>query len=81
MFRTIRREFFVGILNGCFFAILIGVVSALWFSNIQLGFVIAAAMIINMICAALSGILIPIWLDKSGIDLRLDRVGRATGAG
>ena len=68
MLRTIRREFFVGILNGCFFAILIGLVSALWFSNIELGFIIAAAMIINMACAALSGILIPIWLDKSGID-------------
>ncbi|MEM9277481.1 MAG: magnesium transporter [Pseudomonadota bacterium] len=68
MFRTIRREFLVGILNGIFFAVLIGLIAALWFANSSLGLIIGAAMIINMICAALSGILIPIGLDKLDVD-------------
>ncbi|MEM9332260.1 MAG: magnesium transporter [Pseudomonadota bacterium] len=68
MLRTIRREFFVGILNGVFFAVLIGVTAAIWFNNFTLGIIIGTAMIINMICAALSGILIPIGLEKLKID-------------
>ncbi|MGI9352361.1 MAG: magnesium transporter [Rhizobiaceae bacterium] len=68
MLRTIRREFLVGVLNGVFFAILIGLIAALWFGNTNLGIIIGAAMIINMICAALSGILIPIGLDRLDID-------------
>ena len=68
MFRTIRREVLVGLLNGVFFAVLIGVISAYWFSNLSLGYIIGIAMIINMLCAALAGILIPIFLEKMDID-------------
>lgn len=68
MLRTIRREVLVGLLNGVFFAVLIGVISAFWFSNPSLGYIIGIAMIINMFCAALVGILIPIFLEKMDID-------------
>lgn len=68
MFRTIRREFFVGLLNGIIFALLIGFVAAYWFANTNLGVIIGVAMIINMISAALSGILIPLGLDKLDVD-------------
>ena len=68
MLRTIRREVLVGLLNGVFFAVLIGLISALWFSNNSLGLIIGIAMIVNMLCAALAGILIPIGLDKMDID-------------
>lgn len=68
MYRTIRREFLVGLLNGLMFALIIGVVAAFWFSNQSLGIIIGVAMIVNMICAALSGILIPISLDRVGAD-------------
>ena len=68
MLRTIRREFLVGVLNGVFFAILIGLTAAIWFENPNLGLIIGVAMIVNMICAALSGILIPIGLDRLNID-------------
>jgi len=66
--RTIRREVFVGFLNGLFFAVLIGVVASIWFSHQELGVIIAIAMTVNMVCAALAGILIPITLDKLKID-------------
>ena len=66
--RIIRRELGVGLLNGALFAILLGIVAALWFDNVTLGGIIAAAMIINMLAAALAGILIPLFLDRLGID-------------
>lgn len=66
--RIIGREATVGALNGVLFALLIGCVATFWFDNVDLGLVIAIAMIINMICAALAGILIPLTLDKLKID-------------
>lgn len=66
--RIILREAAVGVLNGAIFAILMGIVAGFWFQNIDLGFVIGAAMIVNMMFAALAGILLPLTLDKFGID-------------
>ncbi|MBW3098522.1 magnesium transporter [Pseudohoeflea coraliihabitans] len=66
--RVIRREAAVGLINGVLFAVIIGVVAALWFSNPGLGGIIAAAMVINMLAAALAGILLPLLLDKIGAD-------------
>jgi magnesium transporter len=66
--RVIRREVMVGLLNGVVIATIIGVIAGFWFSNPDLGMVIAAAMVINMLAAALGGILIPLFLDKLGAD-------------
>ena len=66
--RIIRREASVGLINGVIFAILIGLVAAFWFSNANLGGIIATAMIINMLAAALGGILIPLLLHRFGAD-------------
>jgi len=66
--RVIMREVLVGLINGCIFAVVMGVVAYFWFDNITLGLVIAAAMTVNMIVAGLSGIIIPITLDRLDID-------------
>ncbi|TIT02908.1 MAG: magnesium transporter [Mesorhizobium sp.] len=66
--RVIRREVVVGLLNGMLIAAILGLVAGLWFHNPDLGFVIAAAMIVNMLAAALGGILIPLFLDRLGAD-------------
>tara|TARA_B100001013_G_scaffold171390_1_gene102800 strand:- start:334 stop:1743 length:1410 start_codon:yes stop_codon:yes gene_type:complete len=66
--RVIGKEFTVGAINGLIFAIIIGTIASYWFQMPLLGFVIAAAMILNLIIACLSGILIPLILDKTGID-------------
>lgn len=68
VFRVVRRELAVGLINGVTFALMMGGVGLLWFGSTQLGLVIAAAMIINLGIAALAGILIPVMLDKFGID-------------
>jgi len=66
--RVIGKEFMVGAINGLIFAVIIGTIASYWFEMPLLGFVIAAAMILNLIIACLSGILIPLILDKTGID-------------
>lgn len=66
--RIIRREAAVGFINGLLFAVIIGIVASLWFSSAGLGGVIASAMVINMLAAALAGILLPLLLDKIGAD-------------
>jgi magnesium transporter len=43
-------------------------VALVWFGDPMLAGVIAAAMVINLLAAALAGVLIPILLDKAGAD-------------
>lgn len=66
--RLIRREMVVGVANGVLFAILIGLVTWFRYSNLELGVVIALAMVINMIVAGTFGVLIPLTLDRLKAD-------------
>ena len=66
--RIIWKETLIGVLNGLMFAIIIGILAALYYTNPMLGFVIAAAMVINLFIAGLSGAGIPILLHKMGSD-------------
>ena len=50
------------------FALIMSLVVFAWFGTEQLGFVIGAAMIVNMLAAALAGIFIPLALDRMGFD-------------
>ena len=58
----------VGLTNGILFAVLTGLVAWLWFRDPRLGAIIAAAMVFNMVVAGLSGTLIPLGLEKVGVD-------------
>lgn len=66
--RVVRREAGVGLLNGMVFGILIGLVAGIWFQDPNIGGIISAAMLINMMAAAIAGIMIPLLLDKMGAD-------------
>ena len=68
VWRVIRREVLVGLINGLAFAVIMGLVGLVWFGSPQLGYVIAAAMVINLVVAGLAGTGIPILLEKLGID-------------
>jgi magnesium transporter len=68
MLRTVWRETAAGLLNGAAFAILMGGVAGLWFHDIPLAVVVGLAMIVNLLVAAVAGILIPLALDKMGHD-------------
>lgn len=66
--RVIGKEAAVGLINGLFFSVLIGVIAGTWFHSTGLGLVIGAAMITNLIVAGFFGSSIPVLLDKIGID-------------
>ena len=66
--RIIFREVTVGGLNGILFAILMGAVGSLWFQSPILGAVLAGAMIANLLCAGAAGILVPLGLQRAGMD-------------
>ncbi|MCH8322747.1 MAG: magnesium transporter [Proteobacteria bacterium] len=66
--RVLTKEILGSLINGSLLAVIIGVLAALWFDNNQLGMVIGAAMIINIVIAAFSGIFIPMTLDRFRID-------------
>ena len=54
--------------GGIVIAILIGVASGWWFENIDLGVVIASALVLNMLVAGLAGVLVPLALNRLKVD-------------
>ncbi len=64
----LKKELSVGGFNGFLWAIAIGGIVAYWFSDPMIGFVIAAAIAINILAAAFSGVLIPVLLEKLKVD-------------
>ncbi|WP_438466221.1 magnesium transporter [Marinomonas sp. PE14-40] len=64
----LNREIVVGFLNGILWAIVVGALTAYWFDNIEIAYIIAGALIINLLFAALVGTLLPITLKRLGID-------------
>jgi len=67
-YRFVAKEAAVGGLNGLVFAFLMGAAVVAWYGDWRLGAVIAAAMVCNLLAAALAGTLIPLGLQKFGID-------------
>jgi magnesium transporter len=68
VWRVIRREALVGLVNGMIFAIVVGIVGAVWFGTPMLGVVISVAMVINMVVAGLAGTMVPVLLERFGVD-------------
>lgn len=68
VWRVIRREALVGLINGLVFAAVMGTVGVVWFGTPMLGLVIAVAMVINLVVAGLAGIVIPVALERLDID-------------
>ena len=66
--RVVWRELAAGIVNGLIFAVVMGLVAALWFNDWTLGWVIAVSMVVTLAAAGLSGILIPLGLRRMGAD-------------
>jgi magnesium transporter len=66
--QLLYKELAVSLLNGMLWALVVGVVVVIWFGNAQIGIVIAAAIIINLICAAFAGTTIPMLLRRLGAD-------------
>lgn len=68
LFRVLRKEFSVGIINGIALGILIGMVAWIWENNAYLGLVIGLALSINTVIAVSLGGTVPLILKKLGLD-------------
>jgi len=66
--RMITREFTIAIANGTMLGLLIGLGTYLIFHNADLAIVIGMAMVINNLVAGLSGVLVPVGLERAGVD-------------
>jgi magnesium transporter len=62
------KEFLVGATNGIVWSLVVALVSYLWFSDIGISIILAVAMVLNLLVAALSGVIIPLLLNRWGID-------------
>ncbi|MND85166.1 Magnesium transporter MgtE [compost metagenome] len=66
--RLMRKELAVGLVNGLVWGGVIGVVAYLLYHSWSLGVVMTAAMTLNLLLAALMGVLIPMTLVRLGRD-------------
>ena len=64
----LNREIGVSILNGMLWAAVVAALAVVWFGDWGIGGVIAAAILLNLLCAAVAGLAIPLLLDRLGID-------------
>lgn len=64
----LNREVGISLLNGVLWAVVIALLVVAWFGDWGLGGVLGLAIFINLLCAALAGVTIPLVLDRMGID-------------
>ncbi|MDO6672707.1 magnesium transporter [Cobetia amphilecti] len=64
----LKREVIVAGLNGLLWAVVVAGIAIVWFGDVQLGAIIGAAIMINLLIAAVTGTLLPVLLKKLNID-------------
>jgi magnesium transporter len=64
----INRELLIGFLNGALWAAVVAVAASMWFDDWNIGLIIAAAMVINLVTAALTGAVLPLLMTRFNID-------------
>lgn len=64
----LQKELRVGAVNGVIWAFVVSIIVSFWFQSPLIGFIIALAILVNIVVAALSGVVIPIVLNKLKLD-------------
>jgi magnesium transporter len=64
----VNRELMIGIMNGVLWAAVVAIAASLWFHDWNIGLLIAAAMVINLVTAALMGAVLPLLMTRVSID-------------
>jgi magnesium transporter len=62
------KEIAVGAANGLIWAVVVGAVTVSWFGTYKIAFIIAAAMLVNLLAAAIVGVVVPLTLRRLRID-------------
>ncbi len=66
--RVLTKELAVGLLNGIIWAVVVGAAAYYAYQTPMLGVVMGAAMVINLLAAALAGVALPLLIRKFGVD-------------
>jgi magnesium transporter len=64
----LRKELAVGLLNGLVFSVVVAAIAMVWYDDVPLGLVMAAAILLNLLAGALAGALVPVLLKRMSID-------------
>ncbi|MET0104658.1 MAG: magnesium transporter [Sedimenticola sp.] len=62
------KEVIISVISGITWALVVGAVAWFWFGDWGISLVLGAAMIINLLTAAVSGLVIPLVLQRMGLD-------------
>lgn len=66
--RALAKETLLGLLNGLAIGLLVGIVGYFWKGSVVLGVIVGIAMLLNMLAAALAGVMVPFTLRAFKID-------------
>lgn len=66
--QLLRKEVSVALINGLLFAAIVALIAVIWFGSAKLAGVIAIALILNQLAGAVSGVFVPLLLQRLGID-------------
>jgi magnesium transporter len=55
-------------LNGILWALVVAALAIIWFGSWMIGGIIAVAILLNLLCAAVSGVTIPLIMQRLKID-------------
>jgi magnesium transporter len=64
----LRKELAVAVVNGLLWGGLVGVLAGLLYGHLWLGVVLTAAVLLNLMIAAVAGVMVPIGLQRVGRD-------------
>ncbi len=65
---VLKKELLVGGLNGLIWATVVAIVSIIWYQNYGLAAIVGAAMLVNIVVSAVAGVVLPVLLQRIGID-------------
>jgi magnesium transporter len=66
--RELLRELLIGVANGIVIGLLVTVIALVWKKAPVLGVIVGAATLLNMICAGIAGVLVPLGINRLKID-------------
>jgi magnesium transporter len=66
--KTLGRELLLGLVNGVSIGLIVLVIALAWKGTPLLGLVVGLATLMNMICAAIAGVLVPMLMQQMNFD-------------
>jgi magnesium transporter len=66
--RLLNKELVVSLLNGSIWGVVVGIVAFALYANYALGAVMTGAVVLNLVVAAVAGVVIPVGLHSTGRD-------------